>query len=188
MPELIEPTVELRTSWLESAAEWGGKYQEGTGMHEAGDDLATVEGFRTWVERLRELGDDSRELDRPHATCRWIVEDGNYLGAVTLLHTLTDKLLDGGGHIGYSVRPSARGRGLATWALGQILEVAREREMDRVLITCDEDNLASAKAIERNGGVLENIRETWLGPTRRYWITLGTSRGGSRSPAVHPQD
>ncbi|QNE22228.1 GNAT family N-acetyltransferase [Kribbella qitaiheensis] len=173
MPELIEPTVELHGSWLESSAEWGGKYQEGTGMHEAGDDVVTVEGFSAWVERLRESSDDSRKLDRAHATYRWIVEDGKYLGAVTLLHTLTDKLLEGGGHIGYSVRPSARGRGLATWALGRVLEVAREQGMDRVLVTCDEDNLASARTIERNGGVLEDIRETWLGPTRRYWFTFG---------------
>src|SRR6185436_2092313 len=100
---------------------------------------------------LREAGDDSRELapGRPHTTYRWIVEDRKYLGAITLLHTLTDKLLEGGGHIGYGVRPSARGRGVATWALGEVLDIARTRGMDRVLITCDEDNLASATAIER---------------------------------------
>jgi predicted acetyltransferase len=184
MPELIEPTVELQDSWLESSAEWGGTYQEGTGMHEAQDDLSTVAGFSSWVERLRESGDDSRELDRAHTTYRWIVADGNYLGGVALVHSLTDKLLEGGGHIGYSVRPSARGRGLATWALGRMLEIARDRGMDRVLITCDEDNLASARTVERNGGVLEDIRETWLGPTRRYWVTLAESRSGVRDLAT----
>ncbi|MEV5963549.1 GNAT family N-acetyltransferase [Kribbella sp. NPDC051952] len=173
MPELIEPTVELRDSWLESSREWGEVSQDGAGLWEA-EDLSTVEGFATWIERLREQADDSRELpaDKVHATYFWIVEDGNYLGAITLRHTLTAKLLEGGGHIGYGVRPSARGRGLATWALGQVLDVARRRGLDRVLLTCDEDNTASAKIIEHNGGVLEDIRDTWLGPARRYWITL----------------
>jgi hypothetical protein len=43
--------------------------------------------------------------------------------------------------------------------------------MERVLITCDDANVASARTIERNGGVLEDLRDTWLGRTRRYWIT-----------------
>jgi len=174
MPELIEPTVDLRDSWMESSDEWGSASQDGAGLHEATDDVSTADGFAAWVERLRLQSDESFEIapDRVHATYWWIVEDGNYLGAITLRHALTDRLLEGGGHIGYGVRPSARGRGLAAWALGQVAEIARARGMDRVLITCDEDNKASAKTIERNGGVLEDIRQTWLGTTRRYWIAL----------------
>ena len=42
------------------------------------------------------------------------------------------------------------------------------RRIDRVLVTCDDTNLASATVIERNGGVLEDIR----GVKRRYWIDL----------------
>ena len=174
MPELIEPTVDLRDSWLESSREWGAaEHQDGAGVAET-DDLTTVEGFAAWIERLREQSDESRPIapDRVHATYWWIVEDGNYLGAITLRHALNAHLLEGGGHIGYGVRPSARRRGLASWALGQVVEVARERGMDRVLITCDDDNIASARTIERNGGELEDIRETWLGTTRRYWIKL----------------
>lgn len=76
------------------------------------------------------------------------------------------------GHIGYGVRPSARGRGLATWALGRILEEARALGMDRVLIVCAADNIASARTIERHHGVLERIEDTDLGPVRRYRITI----------------
>lgn len=173
MPELIEPTVELRDSWWESSLEWDGAWQDGAGLWEA-DDLTTAEGFATWIERLREQSDDSREIaaDKVHATFYWIVEDSNYLGAITLRHELNAKLLEGGGHIGYGVRPSARGRGLATWALGTVLDQARARDLDRVLVTCNDDNVASAQTIERNGGVLEDVRETWVGLTRRYWIDL----------------
>jgi predicted acetyltransferase len=172
MPELIEPTPDLRDSWLESNAEWGGAHQDGTGLWEA-DDVSTAEGFAAWTKRLREASHDVTTPDRVPATYWWIVDGPTYLGAITLRHELNQKLLDGGGHIGYGIRPSARGRGLATWALGQVLDRARDRGIDRVLITCDDDNVASARTIERNGGVLEDVRDTWVSrATRRYWITL----------------
>jgi predicted acetyltransferase len=78
-----------------------------------------------------------------------------------------------GGHIGYGIRPSARGRGLATWALRSALPHASELRLEKVLITCNDTNLASARVIEKAGGVLEDVRHTELGLTRRYWITLG---------------
>nr|WP_319464069.1 GNAT family N-acetyltransferase [Micromonospora sp. RTP1Z1] len=75
-----------------------------------------------------------------------------------------------GGHIGYGVRPSARRRGVATFALGVALSEAARRGIDPVLVTCDDDNTASARIIERHGGVLEDVRDTELGRIRRYWI------------------
>ena len=72
------------------------------------------------------------------------------------------------GHIGYSVRPSARRQGHATAALRRSLKVARERlGLERVLVTCAEDNPASRTVIEACGGTYEDSREH----TRRYWIT-----------------
>jgi predicted acetyltransferase len=75
------------------------------------------------------------------------------------------------------VEPTARlrdswlaARGVATWALGAVLDQARTRGLDRVLVACAVDNVASARTIEANGGVLEDIRLTELGETRRYWI------------------
>ncbi len=76
-------------------------------------------------------------------------------------------------HIGYGIRPSARRRGLASWALGEMLGEARALGLDRVLIPCLADNIASARTIERNGGVLEGIRDNEHGrKVRRYWIAL----------------
>ncbi|MHC8562555.1 GNAT family N-acetyltransferase [Streptomyces albidoflavus] len=68
--------------------------------------------------------------------------------------------------------PSARGRGVATWALGEMLEEARARGIGQVLITCDEDNEASARVAEHHGAVLEDVRDTVLGRKCRFWITL----------------
>ena len=173
MVELVVPTVELRESWLDSLKEWGAAHQDGAGLGE-GDEVESPEAFAHWVERLRQQADHSIPVDpgRVHADYWWIVEDETYLGAISLRHELNDFLLDAGGHIGYGVRPSARRRGLAKWALGETLDRARELGLARVLVTCDDSNVASARTIEGNGGVLEDVRTTTLGLTRRYWIDL----------------
>lgn len=175
MPTLITPTVELHDAWLAMRDEWGGgAHQHGSGLR-PDDEVDTPAGFAAWVAKLRRLGDESVPPPEGwvHAAFWWIAadDDGALLGAIALRYRLTDFLLDAGGHIGYGVRPSARGRGVATWALGAALVEARARGLDRVLVTCDETNPASARVIERNGGVLEDVRDTALGRKRRYWIT-----------------
>jgi predicted acetyltransferase len=174
VPELISPTIRLRDSWLASRDEWGtGVHQDGSGLH-AEDDVGTPAGFAVWIERLRRESDIAipPAAGRVNASYWWIVEDSHYAGAISLRHALNDFLLRAGGHIGYGVRPSARGRGLATWALRSVLPHARALGLENVLVTCDDDNAASALTIERAGGVLEDVRDTELGRTRRYWITL----------------
>lgn len=179
MPQLIAPTVRLRDSWLESRDEWGaGVHQAGAAYRPDVDDLDTVEGFTTWVEWLLARADHAHEPAPGwvHGTVLWVVEGDTYLGSVSLRHELNDYLLHEGGHIGYGIRPSARRRGLATWALGESLHAARRLGLARVLVTCDGDNVASARTIERNGGVLEDVRTRGEadggGPVRRYWIDL----------------
>ena len=91
------------------------------------------------------------------------------LGGIVLRHVFDDSV----GHIGYGIRPTARRRGLASWALGQMLKEARVAlSVHSVLVPCLADNRASARTIERNGGVLEGIRDTEHGRVRRYWIAL----------------
>ncbi|MFF5703701.1 GNAT family N-acetyltransferase [Streptomyces sp. NPDC012794] len=174
MPALVAPTARLHSSWLAAQEEWGpDAHMDGAGLGSA-DDVDTPEGFADWTGELLRRSDRTAPLEqgRVHATHWWITEGDTYLGAIDLRHYLNGFLLDAGGHIGYGVRPSARGRGLATWALGEVLHEARLLGMDQVLLTCDPGNEASARTIERNGGVLEDVRETLVGPKRRYWITL----------------
>jgi predicted acetyltransferase len=174
MPDLISPTTRLHRSWLEARDEWGGGvHQPGSGLHST-DEVDSRAGFTAWVDRLLREADESvpTDDDRVHATYWWIVERDVYLGAITLRHRLNEFLLGAGGHIGYGVRPSARRRGLATSAVGAVLSEAQARGIDRVLITCHDDNVASARTIEHHDGVLEDVRDTELGRTRRYWIDL----------------
>lgn len=58
------------------------------------------------------------------------------------------------GHIGYAVVPWKRGRGVATRALGMLLEEVRGFGLPYVELTTDPDNLASQKVIAACGGVL----------------------------------
>ncbi|MFF4365050.1 GNAT family N-acetyltransferase [Streptomyces sp. NPDC001594] len=174
MPELITPSARLHSSWLDAQAEWGADaHMDGAGL-DADDDVESAEGFAAWTGRLRRRSDRTTAVEqgRVHATHWWITEGDTYLGAIDLRHHLNAFLLDAGGHIGYSVRPSARRRGLAGWALDQVLHEARVMGMDRVLLTCDPGNEPSQRTIEGAGGVLEDVRDTLVGPKRRYWVTL----------------
>lgn len=173
MPELVAPTVRLHAAWLAAHREWGpGLHEDGFGLRPS-DEVTSPAGFAAWVARLTDQSDPAKPLDgRVRCTYRWIVEGDEVLGGIALRHELDDFLLRVGGHIGYGVRPSARRRGIASWALGRMLDEARRLGLGRVLVTCEVDNAASARTIMRNGGVLEDIRDTELGTVRRYWITL----------------
>ncbi len=106
----------------------------------------------------------------------WLVRGGVDVVAVSnLRHALTDSLRRDGGHIGYGVRPSARGNGYATTILRHTLDEARALGIADVLLTCAKENEASARAIARCGGKLE--AEEWIAKraetVQRYWIALG---------------
>jgi predicted acetyltransferase len=173
MPELIAPTVHLQVAWLEAHAEWGpGRHEDGFGLGPS-DEVDSPTGFAAWVARLTGESDPAKTSDAGALRCtyRWIVERHRVLGGIALRHGSSEYVL-WAGHIGYGIRPSARRRGLATWAVGRMLDEARGFGLDRVLAVCAVDNVASANTIERCGGVLEGIRDTKFGPARRYWIEL----------------
>ena len=95
-----------------------------------------------------------------------------FVGAVNIRHYLSEGLLLSGGHIGDGIRPSERGKGLGTRMIALALDKCRELGIGRVLMCCDSDNFASARTIEKNGGVLENVVDDGGAPVKRYWITL----------------
>jgi len=104
----------------------------------------------------------------------WLIDGDEYVGRLSLRHELNEALLLWGGHIGYQIRPSKRRRGYGKEILRLGLLKAKELGLNRVLVTCDEDNIGSRKIIEYNGGQLENIIEVKDSPVRkmRYWIDI----------------
>ena len=101
------------------------------------------------------------------------VDKDRLLGAVNIRHYLNDRLLRDGGHIGDGIRPSERRKGYGTQLLRLALLECKKMGLSRVLIVCDKENVGSAKAIVRNGGVLENeiVDEDGV-VVQRYWISL----------------
>ena len=115
---------------------------------------------------------------RVGATYFWLVDDERdyFIGEISIRHELTESLLCYGGHVGYGIRYSEWNKGYGTLMLKLALEKAKEMGLSKVLITCDDDNLASAKVMENNGAVLQDKKENIIDGrnviTRRYWIVL----------------
>lgn len=172
---LIRPTADLYDSWAAAVNEFDGVHIDGSGLQ-----APVVPGRVTLDALIRDaavLSDTTvaPPEDRVHNDLYWIVDDREVVGFLSFRHTLNDWLREAGGHIGYAVRPSRRRQGYASAALALALDRAREIGLERVFITCDDDNVASARTIERAGGVLQDISDqTERGHAllRRYWIAL----------------
>ena len=100
------------------------------------------------------------------------VDRNIFVGAINIRHYLNESLLLTGGHIGDGIRPSERRKGYATAMIGLGLEECKKLGITKVLMTCDKDNIGSAKSIMNNGGILEDeVVEDGV-VEQRYWITL----------------
>jgi predicted acetyltransferase len=170
--ELVLPTTRLHDALLDCRREWGpGEHEDGLMLTDE-DEIEAVAGFAEWVHfwlsRTHPAGE--RCPPSPHCSPRWIIDDGQVLGGIVLRHIYDDQV----GQIGYGVRPSARRRGVASWALGQMLvETRAALDVDHILVPCLDTNIASARTIESQGGVLEGLREREDGVLlRRYWVPV----------------
>lgn len=110
-------------------------------------------------------------------TYLWLVHDDEFIGEVSIRHSITDALLRFGGNIGYGVRYSKWNKGLGTIMLSKALIYAKEViGLKKVLITCNDNNIASARVIEKSGGILQdkiiNVIDNVERITRRYWIDI----------------
>ena len=183
MPDLVDPDVRYQWSFLAAASEIRerGEDERHAGLTIIGQtdgfkgehfplaDLWDSQVFAGYCRRLRDLADPKTWLPEGivASTYLWWVDGDEYLGRLSIRHSLTPWLEEYGGHVGYVVRPEARGHGHATAMLRSSLPIAHRLGIDPVLVTCDATNLASRKVIEGAGGEFEDQR----GEKLRYWIS-----------------
>ena len=164
--KLRRPTLADKEAILSMMIE----FEETQSAHDGGFWDAENFVYEEWLESSQnhEMGINLPEGWVPDIQLVAFSRDGQAVGLPNLRLRLSDYLLEVGGHIGYSIRPYARGKGLAKEQLRQGLQVARSKNIKRVLVTCDCDNAASRAVILANAGALEDVR----GGKERYWIDL----------------
>ena len=137
--------------------------------------LDRFSSIEVWLEELkkRSCEDTVPKGLVPSSTYLAVREKDNYIvGMIDIRHYLNEYLTQAGGHIGYGVRKTERNKGYAKQMLKLALEKCKELKIKKVLITCDEDNIASEKVILSANAKLEDIRNVNGENKKRFWIDL----------------
>lgn len=162
--ELRRPTIVDKKAVIDMMEEFE-KYQS---LHDGG--FWDTENFvyEEWLETnmQKEMGINLSENRVPSIQFVSFDDVGRALGFLNLRLRLNEGLLNYAGNIGYSIRPSERGKGYAKETLRQGLQVAKEKNIKKAIVTCSVNNPASRAVILANGGILEDVRDG----VERYWI------------------
>lgn len=126
---------------------------------------------------IKQLNDQAKGRGLPEgwvpASSFFLLDDKNKIyGAINIRHRLTEILETLGGHIGYSIRPTERKKGYGSLILNLGLQEAIKLGLKKVLVTCNINNIASAKVIQNNGGKFDSISKVDDKTMNRYWIKL----------------
>lgn len=165
MLQLEFPNLSHKQPYLDMISEWASFETVPTSPGR----LFVGENFEDFLSLIEK--DVTVNPDGVNSHLFFLVEEGRILGAIQIRHSIDHpRLIEVWGHIGYGIRPSERGKWYATEMLRQALLEAQKIGLEKVLITCLDDNVASAKVIENNGGIFERFAERDWKQFRRYWI------------------
>lgn len=137
--------------------------------------LNRFSSIEDWLEELKKRSSEATVPEGlvPSSTYLGVREKDNYIvGMIDIRHYLNEYLTQVGGNIGYSVRKTERNKGYAKQMLKLALEKCKELKIKKVLITCDEDNIASEKVILSANAKFEDIRNIDGENKKRFWIDL----------------
>jgi len=169
--KLVKPSMD----WEEEILAYRQEFLDTEDSADGTASLSEYDNVADWLEWLAKMGD--------YKTCPkgWVPsstflcvreEDQKVVGMIDVRHLLNEFLREYGGHIGYSIRPSERGKGYAKEQLRLALQFAYNRGMPRVIITCDKNNEPSRRTIQAFNGILE--KEIWYEAEQttleRYWV------------------
>lgn len=168
MLKLVKLTEEYRPLLNDMMDEWTAASEEIVPMSIVRNDYRDFEAYCANLDITKPCASLV-----PDSTFFCLDTDRNrFVGAVNIRHRLNEALLRSGGHIGDGVRPSERRKGIGTKMVALALAECRKLGITRVLMVCDSDNVASARTIMKNGGILENEVLSGGSLCQRYWIDL----------------
>jgi predicted acetyltransferase len=139
-----------------------------------GSSLQHFEDYQEWLKKIIDQEKGQLPPNRVPATQFLSMEEDKLVGLINIRHRLTPELLVESGHIGYSIHPAERRKGFAAEQLKLSLVEAKRLGLEKVLVTCDKANIASARTIQKVGGILENeiISPDSGEVVQRYWIQI----------------
>ncbi len=166
--KLVKINLELEKAYYDFINEWDVQGEEIIPFAARLLDR-TFESFIADTEQIETIAPEGFVT----ASTYFLVDENEIVGAINIRHELNEHLINFGGHIGYGVRPSKRGKGYAKSMLQLVVPYLEKLALQKVLITCIATNIASAKTITNCGGVLENQIVDQEGKTiNRYWVDV----------------
>lgn len=170
MIKLVKPSMELESKFFNMVNDYIINDLDTLDRDYFRDDFNFIKYIENIEELSKSIGLDNGIIPKSEW---WVInQDGDIIGTVRLRHKLEGEIdKDEHGHIGYDIAPRFRRKGFGKEILKLVLQKAKEFNMNKVLITCDEDNIGSIKIIESNNGVFESeIISSEL--VFRYWIEI----------------
>lgn len=175
--KLVKPSKEYKESFFEAVEEWGNRI--GFKILSV-DDYVKVKNQNDFDNLLNSLENAEKGIGLPDGfvpySDLWLIADEKMAGVVNIRHNLDNPVLtEWGGHIGYQIRPSYMGKGLAVPMFLAALDFAADNlKIEKIMVSCNENNIPSRKTIEhalreRGGEELENFINN-KGVVKRYII------------------
>jgi predicted acetyltransferase len=144
---LVEPNEKFQKSFENYAL----SYRKINDEHYFNKYKKAIENFQDY---LNDLHSYSKRQDLPQVevltSTFWLTDKKEVVGVVRIRH----QEVEYAGHIGYDISPDYRNRGCGLQILKLALEKAMEIGLEEVILTCNIDNIASKKIIEKNNGKL----------------------------------
>lgn len=168
---LRKPTIEDKKEIMQYVEAFRLSGQE---LH-GGSYIDTYESFEAWLDFIESIENPNHPLENLVPAHQYLLVDNHHkvIGMLNLRLELNDYLANFGGHIGYSIHPNLQGMGFGKKILSLVIPIAYDLKIYRLLITADQENIASQKVIENAGGIYADKRQdkdgNWV---KRYWLAV----------------
>jgi len=174
--KLVFPTLAYKEKAIEFINEFHEYGSEVDGSGGLVNYLRDGKSYESWLEKVI-ASIDVANVDYPNrvpAITYFYVreEDDKIVGMMNIRIAENDFIKAEAGHIGYCIRPTERRRHYATNMLAEGVRICKILRISDVIVSCDKSNIASAKTIINNGGVLdaEFYSERFKSLIQRYVI------------------